>query len=249
MTPGLARRRISMPKTAFIFIALFALGGCAVQQASHDPADPWEGYNRGVFSVNDTLDTAVVKPVARGYGFLPSFLRKRVANFFGNLADVPNAANNLLQGEFQRAASDAMRVVLNSTFGLVGFFDVASLLQFEKHEEDFGQTLAVWGVGPGPYFVIPVFGPSTLRDFPAKIVDFLMSPLSYLDFGLSRTALAAIEAVDARQRFIAREPLVREISPDLYSAVRSFYLERRRQLTGNNKDVVDESLYEDFGEN
>lgn len=235
-----------MPKTALILvIALVALGGCAVKQASHDPADPWEGYNRGVFAVNDALDTVVVKPVAQGYGFLPSFLRKRVASFFGNLGDVPNAANNLMQGELERAASDVMRVVINTTFGLVGFFDVASFMKLEKHEEDFGQTLAVWGVGPGPYFVIPVLGPATLRDFTAGIVDFLMSPLGYLDFGVSRAALTTVEAVDARQRFIAREPLVREISPDLYSAVRSFYLERRLQLIRNNEGA-DDDIYEDY---
>lgn len=238
-----------MPKTALILIlALVTLGGCAVKQASHDPADPWEGYNRGVFAVNDALDTVVVKPVAQGYGFLPAFLRNRIGSFFGNLGDLPNAANNLLQGEFERASSDVMRVVINTTFGLVGFFDVASFMKLEKHEEDFGQTLAVWGVGPGPYFVIPVLGPATLRDFAAGIVDFLMSPLSYLDFGVSQAALSAVEAVDARQRFIAREPLVREISPDLYSAVRSFYLESRRQLIRNNEGA-DDDIYEDYDDN
>lgn len=238
-----------MPKTALILIiALVALGGCAVKQASHDPADPWEGYNRGVFAVNDALDTVVVKPVAQGYGFLPAFLRNRIGSFFGNLGDLPNAANNLMQGELERGASDVMRVVLNTTFGLVGFFDVASFMKLEKHEEDFGQTLAVWGVGPGPYFVIPVLGPATLRDFAAGIVDFLMSPLSYLDFGVSHAVLTTVEAVDARQRFIAREPLVREISPDLYSAVRSFYLENRRQLIRNNEGA-DDDIYEGYDDN
>jgi len=238
-----------MQKTACILIALVALGGCAVKQASHDPADPWEGYNRGVFAVNDALDKVVVKPAAQGYGFLPAFIRTRIGSFFGNLGDLPNAANNLLQGEIERAGSDVMRVVINTTFGLVGFFDVASFMKLEKHEEDFGQTLAVWGIGSGPYFVIPVLGPATLRDFAAGVVDFLMSPLNYLDFGVSHATLSVVETLDARQRFIAREALVREISPDLYSAVRSFYLENRRRMISNSEDVDDDIIYEDYDDN
>jgi len=238
-----------MQKTAFILIVLVALGGCAVKQASHDPADPLEGYNRGVFAVNDALDTVVVKPVAQGYGYLPAFLRNRIGSFFGNLGDVPNAVNNLLQGEIERAGSDVMRVVINTTFGLVGFFDVASFMQLEKHDEDFGQTLAVWGIGSGPYFVVPVLGPATVRDFVASAADFLMSPLSYLDVGVSQAGLSAVEAVDARQRFIAREALVREISPDLYSAVRSFYLDNRRRQISNSDDAGDDGIYEDYDEN
>ena len=230
-------------------LAALVVGGCSVRQGAYESrVDPWEGYNRGVFAVNETLDGAVIKPVARGYGLLPAFVRDRVTNFFGNLADVPNAINNLLQGKPRRALDDALRVVINTTFGLVGLFDVAAFANLEKSDEDFGQTLAVWGVGSGPYFMLPLLGPSTLRDSPALIVDFLLSPVSYVDFGVSEFALSATEAVDERQRFIAKEAVVREVSPDFYSAVRSFYLERRRQLVKDGKGSPDEdgSLYEDL---
>ena len=230
-------------------LAAIVVGGCSVKQGAYESqGDPLEGYNRGVFAVNETLDGALIKPVAKGYGLLPAFVRDRVTNFFGNLADVPNAINNLLQGKPRRALSDTLRVVLNTTFGLVGFFDVAAFADLEKSDEDFGQTLAVWGVGSGPYFMLPLLGPSTLRDFPAAIVDFLLSPLSYLDLGASRVALTAAESVDTRQRFLAKEAVVREVSPDFYSAVRSFYLENRRQSIEDGKGGPDEdgSLYEDL---
>ncbi len=241
--------KIADSRVLALCLAALVAGGCAVKQGAYESdADPLEGYNRGMFMVNETLDRAVIKPVAEGYGLLPTFVRNRVTNFFGNLADVPNAINNLLQGKPERALSDAMRVVINTTFGLVGLFDVATFAGLEKSDEDFGQTLAVWGVGDGGYFMVPLLGPSTLRDFPAMIVDFLLSPPSYLDLGASRPMLTVVERVDARQRFIAREGVVREMSPDLYGAVRSFYLERRRQLIKDGKGGPDEdgTLYEDL---
>ena len=231
-------------------LAAIVFSGCSVKHDVYaSDADSLEDYNRGVFVANEALDVALIKPVAQTYGLLPAFARDRVTSFFGNVADVSNAVNNLLQGKPERAFSDALRVVLNTTFGLVGFFDVATLANLEKSEEDFGQTLAVWGFDEGPYLVLPLLGPSTLRNFPGVVLGFLLSPLNYFDIaGASGILLYVVEAVDTRQRFIAKEALVREISPDFYTAVRSFYLERRRQLVrdGGARPDEDDDLYKDL---
>ena len=242
-------RKTSATRVLALCLAAIVLGGCSARQDTYESrGDPLESYNRGVFAVNEALDGALIKPAAETYGLLPAFARDRVTNFFGNVGDVANAVNNLLQGKLERAFNDTVRVVLNTTFGLVGFFDVATLADLEKSEEDFGQTLSVWGVDSGPYFMLPVFGPSTLRDFPATIVDYLMSPLNYIDVGVPSFSLDVTQAVDTRQRYIAKEGLVREISPDFYSAVRSFYLERRRQLIQDGAGGFDEDgdLYDDL---
>ena len=231
-------------------LAAIVFGGCSTKHDMYaSDADSLEDYNRGVFTANEALDAALIKPAAQTYGLLPAFFRDRVTSFFSNVADVSNALNNLLQGKPERAASDTLRIVINTTFGIVGLFDVATLADLEKSEEDFGQTFAVWGFDEGPYLVLPLLGPTTLRNLPGVIVGVLLSPLDYFDIaGASGLLLYGVEAVDTRQRFIAKEGLVREISPDFYSAVRSFYLERRRQLIkdGQGRPDEDGDLYDDL---
>jgi len=153
---------MSIKKTYPLLISL-ALVGCASTGGTVNPKDPWEPYNRSMYKFNDAVDKAVLKPVAQGYGtVMPEFGKTMVTNFFSNLDDILVTINDVLQFKFSQAASDGTRVLFNSTFGLLGFFNVASDL--EKHNEDFGQTLGYWGVGPGPYVVLPFFGPRTVRD-------------------------------------------------------------------------------------
>ena len=152
-------------------LALFMslLGGCAM---GRNPADPLEPLNRGVYQFNEAVDNAIVKPVAQVYrAVIPQFVRSSVSNFFANINDVIVALNNLLQGKFTAAYSDFGRIAINSTLGLGGLFDIASEAGIEKHEEDFGQTLGYWGIGNGPFLMLPVLGPSTVRDSVGRYVD------------------------------------------------------------------------------
>src|SRR5450830_1572514 len=152
------------------------LSACASTTANN-PADPFEGYNRAMFKFNDTVDTYALKPAATAYKkVLPTFVQTGVSNFFGNLADAWTGVNNLLQGKGRDGVSDIGRVALNTTVGLLGLFDVASEAGLRKHNEDFGQTLGVWGVPSGPYLMLPLLGPSTIRDTAALPADMWADP-------------------------------------------------------------------------
>ena len=228
------------------------LGGCAVQSNGLNEAsdmDPWEQYNRSVFAFNEGVDKVVLKPVSTVYStVLPSFIRARVTSFFANVQDIPIAANNFLQGNAGAGMGDLIRVLVNSTVGLAGLFDMASKIDgLEKHNEDFGQTLAVWGMGSGPYLVIPILGPSTARDLPGRIVDIFMNPLVYLEDNGLKNGLLIVDGVDTRANFLAIEDVVKGLSPDYYIALRDFYLKRRKNLIENNKDDSDaDQLYNEL---
>ena len=156
-----------------------ALTGCAT---SGNPKDPIEGYNRAMFAINDGVDQAVVRPVAVGYdAVLPSPIRKGVTNFFGNIADVFTGVNNILQGKIASGVSDFGRVVVNTTIGILGLFDVASEVGMEKHDEDFGQTFGSWGIPSGAYVVLPLLGPSTVRDTFGKVLDMETNPVANIN--------------------------------------------------------------------
>jgi phospholipid-binding lipoprotein MlaA len=168
---------------AALFLAAIATG-CATTGTTTNK-DPWEGMNRGTYAFNDALDRAILKPVAKGYDYvLPGFAKEGVNNFFANLDDIPTGLNNILQGKLGAGASDLGRFVVNSIFGIFGLWDIASPLGMEKHEEDFGQTLAVWGVNSGPYLVLPLFGPEQ----PAR------RPGANRDAELGRTAIGSATA-------------------------------------------------------
>jgi phospholipid-binding lipoprotein MlaA len=140
--------------------------------------DPWEGFNRGVFSFNEGLDRAIVKPLAQGYRYvMPDFAEQGVHNFFENLGDVKTFINNLLQGKPKEASQDLGRVIVNTTIGIAGLFDVATPMGIPKHDEDFGQTLGAWGVESGPYLVLPIFGPSSVRDGIGRVPDMMVDPM------------------------------------------------------------------------
>lgn len=187
--------------------------------------DPWEGFNRSIFSFNETVDRYAVKPLAQGYRYVtPDIAEKGVSNFFDNLSDVGNLFNNLLQFKFEAAGQTFARLTFNSTFGLAGLIDVATPMGIAEKPEDFGQTLGYWGVGSGPYLVLPFWGPSTVRDGAALPVDWMADPATYVDHVPTRNSLYGLYLLDARSRLLKAEQI---ISGDKYSFVRDAYLQRR----------------------
>jgi len=204
--------------------------------------DPWEGFNRAMFSFNDGLDTYALKPVSQGYkAVMPDMAEKGVSNFFENLADVGTMINNLLQGKFENAGKDLARISFNSTFGLAGLIDVASPMGIEKHEEDFGQTFATWGADSGPYLVLPFFGPATVRDGLGMIPDTLVDPVHHVDDNGARNALYVTRVIDQRAQLLESEKL---ISGDKYTFIRDAYLQKRAfDIADGDGENYDESNF------
>lgn len=220
---GIFRR---MAELAIAGAMLGLLNGCATSGLAKDPL---EGYNRAMFAFNDGLDRAIVKPIAQGYvDVVPAPLRTGVANFYGNIADVFIAANNLLQGKLPEAVGDVGRVAINSTVGLLGVLDIASDLGLEKHDEDFGQTFGRWGVGAGPYVMLPIMGPRTLRDAFAQILDTRADPVAQLDDIPTRNSLLVVRGISDRADYLAADKIVQEAALDRYAYIRDAYLQRRR---------------------
>ena len=205
------------------------LGGCAT---GGNPNDPLEGYNRAMFGFNQSVDDGVLKPVATGYkAVMPGFARTGVTNFFSNLGDIWIGINNVLQGKIGAGVSDFGRFLMNTTVGILGLFDVASNVGLEKHNEDFGQTLGRWGVGSGAYFVLPILGPSTIRDGIGQLVlDWRGDPLWYVRNVPTRNELIVIRAIDTRANLLDTSKLVEDAALDRYTFVRDAYLQRRRSL-------------------
>lgn len=226
------------------FLVASALAASLSQNAvaQEVDVDPWEGFNRAMFSFNDTLDTIALKPLAKGYkAVMPDVAEKGVSNFFDNLADVGTLINNLLQGKVDNAVHDLARVSFNSTFGLAGFVDVATPMGIEKNNEDFGQTLGYWGVESGPYLVLPFFGPSSVRDGVGKIPDSMVDPVAHLDDTGARNALYLTRLIDTRSRLLETEKL---ISGDKYTFIRDAYLQKREfDVLDGNLDNYDDSNF------
>ncbi|MGV6808039.1 MAG: MlaA family lipoprotein [bacterium] len=204
------------------------------------------GYNRAMFAVNDGLDTVILKPLAKTYHYvLPDPVETGVSNFFSNLGEINNIANDLLQGKGFQAIDDFARLLINTTFGVAGIFDVASNLGIEKSEgEDFGQTLGAYGVDSGPYIVLPLFGPSNLRDAPSRIVDSLANPVRYVDHVPTRNTLYGTAAVSTRVELLGVDEIAD--GQDKYQFIRDAYMQRRDYLV-NDGDVEDDfGSYDDF---
>lgn len=196
--------------------------------AGPNPRDPYEGFNRAMFTFNDQVDQVALKPAATVYRtVLPSFVQTGVNNFFGNLADVWTAINNLLQGKGEAGMSDVTRVALNSTFGLVGLLDIASEAGLPKHNEDFGQTLGRWGVPSGSYLVLPLLGPSTVRDTAALPLDINGDPWSYKEPAAPRNFGIAVRVIDQRANLLDASSLLEDAALDRYEFVRDGFLQRR----------------------
>jgi phospholipid-binding lipoprotein MlaA len=205
--------------------ASLLLAGCATAQ---NPRDPFEKFNRAMFSFNDAVDRYALKPAATVYQeHTPSFFQTGVNNFFGNLADLWSAANNLLQGKGQDGMNDLTRVGLNSTFGLLGVLDIASEAGIRKHNEDLGQTLGYWGVPSGPYLMLPLLGPSTVRDTAALPADFWGDPWTHKYPVGWRNVGIGVRAVDQRATVLDASNLLEEAALDRYEFIRDGYLQRR----------------------
>jgi phospholipid-binding lipoprotein MlaA len=210
-------------RTIIVFTAV-SLTGCASTRPSN-PADPLESLNRGIYKFNDTVDKAVVKPVARGYkAVMPTVGRIMVSNFFSNLDDVVVTANDLLQFKLVQGFSDGMRFFVNTTIGVFGLIDVASTGGLKKHNEDFGQTLGKWGVGNGPYLVLPVLGPSTLRDSVGLYIDGYPSPMYQLNNMRTRNQAYLTRGINRRAELLDQEKVLDEAMIDPYEFVREAYL-------------------------
>ncbi|HWK85027.1 MAG TPA: VacJ family lipoprotein [Caldimonas sp.] len=193
--------------------------------------DPWEKWNRKVFNFNEDVDRAVLKPVATTYSdVVPQPIRRGVGNFFGNFADAWSAINNVLQGKISTGFEDATRVGANTLFGLFGVLDVASEMGLERHHEDFGQTLGRYGVGAGAYVVLPILGPSTVRDAAALPIDRLATPPAFFNGTRTQIGLTVLQIVNTRSSLLGATRVIDEIALDKYTFVRDAYLQRRRSL-------------------
>lgn len=217
-------------------LSLSILLGCfSLPALAEDPADadPWEGFNRAVFSFNDTLDRYALKPAAKSYkAITPDIIETGVSNFFGNLSDVGSMLNNVLQLKGGAAGQDFGRIMFNSTVGLGGIIDVATPMGLPEHNEDFGQTLGYWGVETGPYLVLPLLGPSNIRDGLGLIPDSMVDPVAEVDPIRTRNQLYGLRIIDTRAGLLAAEEL---LTGDRYTAMRDAYLQRREFLVNDGK--------------
>lgn len=241
MTQGL---QVSLARVALLCVALIVSIASTSVSAQDDNVDPWQGFNRSVFEFNETLDEYVAKPVAQGYqAVTPQFVDTGISNFFSNLEDVLIVVNDVFQLKPIQALSDSGRFLINSTIGLLGFFDVASHIGLMKHDEDLGQTLGYWGVGAGPYVMLPVLGPSNIRDTFGLAGDSV-SGFGYAQIGSTvaqQGGLWLLRNVDVRADLIASEGL---ITGDRYTFFRSFYTQRRAYLIADG--VVEDEFGDDF---
>lgn len=224
------------------FLLLGSLAGCAT---SGNPRDPLEGYNRAMFSFNDAVDKVALKPAATVYqAVTPTVVQTGVGNFFGNLSDIWTAVNNLLQGKLADAMSDVTRVALNSSFGVVGLFDIASEAGLPKHKEDFGQTLGKWGMDAGPYLVLPVLGPSTLRDTLALPLDIKADPWQYKHHNRQRVVGSVLRVIDQRASLLEAGNLMDQAALDRYEFVRDGFLQRRQNAVYDGDIPKDKAALE-----
>jgi phospholipid-binding lipoprotein MlaA len=218
-----------------VLAAAVALGGCAtVADARGGPGarlDPWENWNRKVFAFNEGLDRNLLKPVATGYGkVVPQFVRRGIDNFFNNFSDAWSAVNDVLQAKPQAAFDNVVRFTVNSTFGLLGVLDIATEMGVERDREDFGLTLGHWGFGPGAYVVLPLLGPSTVRDTIALWPDRRASPSVVFNAGVYQYSVVGLQIINTRANLLGASEILDEIALDKYTFLRDAYLQRRRSL-------------------
>lgn len=231
--------------TALALVATGLISGCATGP-DRKPGDPFEPVNRVVFNFNDGVDRYVAVPVAKGYQKVtPQPLRTAVSNFFSNLGDLTNAANNLLQLKITDATEDIIRFAFNSTFGLGGLLDWATPAGLPKHHQDFGLTLGHWGIPSGPYLVLPLFGPSTVRDSAGLVVDVKFNPLNYIE-PAERNPLYVLQFVSVRSDLLGATDLLQQAALDKYSFVRDAYTQQRKaRLRATGEGAAPPPNYED----
>jgi phospholipid-binding lipoprotein MlaA len=218
---------------AALAVAVALLAGCATGPSREDPFEP---MNRALYEFHDTVDTAVVKPVAQAYvDVVPEFARTAVSNVFNNIEDLISAVNDLLQGKLDKLDDDLGRVLLNTVWGLGGIFDLASMVGRERGNEDFGQTFGTWGFPQGPYLFVPFFGPTTVRDGTGAIVRVMVGPVGYIGEVPVRNSLYGLGAVDLRAQALSAGAIVDTAALDRYLFIRNAYLQRRRYLLYDGK--------------
>lgn len=230
-----------------VLLAVALLAGCAttMQQARGGPGqrlDPWENWNRKVFAFNETVDRTVLKPVATVYAkIVPQPVRRGVDNFFANFADAWSAVNDVLQGKGQAAFENVVRVSTNTVFGLFGILDIASEFGLDHQYEDFGQTLGRWGFGAGAYIVLPLLGPSSVRDAAALPLDRLASPALLINDGRAQFGIVGLQIINTRANLLGASQVFDDIALDKYTFLRDAYLQRRRSLVfdGDAPDLPD----------
>jgi phospholipid-binding lipoprotein MlaA len=238
-----ARLRIPTLLLGLLGLVVVTAGCSSIPKEQRDPRDPWQGYNRAMFKFNTDFDNAFLKPVAQGYqAVVPEPVNRGITNFFNNVADITSAVNNVLQFKLSRAGTDVSRVVVNTTVGLVGFIDVATNMGIPSYKEDFGQTLGYWGFGDGPYFMMPVLGPSSVRDTVGFAGDVVIDPFFSLEADEIYWGFVVLRAVDTRAGLLVAGDLMDEAALDPYVFVRDAYLQRRRNLVhdGNPPDDDEE---------
>ena len=222
-------------KFFYLIIFIFYISDISANEIN----DPYENLNRKTYQFNENLDEIIAKPIAEIYSKFPPPIKSGVTNFFNNLEEVDTFINQLLQGKPKESLNDLTRFIINSTIGLAGFIDVASKIGLERHEEDFGQTLGVWGVGQGPYIMLPVLGPSTLRDTLSRPVSSFLSVTFHMTEADVNIALKSIDAIETRERLLEVESL---LSGDKYSFVKDAYIQSINYEVKDGTDVVDEFI-------
>ena len=221
------------------FLFLFFISTFSIAEDEAVNVDPFESTNRIVFEISDDLDTMIIRPVAEIYrDVTPRFIKNSITNFFYNLSEVDTIINQLLQGKIVLAGQDSLRFLINSTIGIVGFVDVATRVGFERHDEDFGQTLGYWGVPAGPYVFLPLIGPSTIRDSFSKPTSWFLSGNLSVSDEEAKIIINLLDAVETRERLLVAEKL---IVGDKYEFVKSVYLQTRNDLVFDG-EVEDEFL-------
>lgn len=230
---------------AAVVMTMTVLSGCA-SLTSQKENDPLEVMNRGVHSFNTQADKYVLEPVAKGYQFVtPDVIDRGITNFFSNLNDISVFVNDVLQFKFNQAVSDGGRFLVNSTVGLLGFIDMATDMGMPKHNEDFGQTLGAYGVGTGPYVVLPLLGPSTLRDTVGIVADTYVDPIYYIEESDTMWGVIGLKAIDTRADLISAKKLLDQASLDEYDFLRSSYFQRREYLVFDGNPPMDDEEFLD----
>jgi phospholipid-binding lipoprotein MlaA len=238
MTPSLLSRRLSLALGATLLLS--GLSGCASFRNAA-PGDPLEPVNRGIYSFNSTFDHYLFRPIAKGYDtVVPGPVKTGVSNVFQNAADMQSVVSGALQLKGAKVGDDLGRVMINTTFGLGGIFDLATPLGIERGNEDFGQTLGYWGLGAGPYLVLPFLGPSSARDVVGRYGDSLIDPVSAVSSVPVRNSLTGLRVVDTRVSLFPAEALMNQAALDRYTFLRSAYLQRRQSLVLDGKRPKDE---------
>jgi phospholipid-binding lipoprotein MlaA len=230
-----------------VALATLSIVGCATNPNSKpDPHDPWERFNRASYTVTDKVDRAVVKPVAKGYkAVTPDFVETGISNFFDNITYPRVFVNDLLQGKGVSALHDTGRFLLNTTVGVGGLFDPATSAGLQKNDEDFGQTLGKWGVPSGPYFFIPLLGPSTVRDAFGRIPDQFTEASIYIDNSSVRYGLLGLGLINTRAQLLDTEKALNGVY-DRYALIRTVYLQQREYKVRDGNMPEDNSIEEEF---